>query len=65
MDIRILSLRSRRQNRAWDERDSAQPQGYGATNPIKPANAVGSIIVVRAFIIIEVGSITVPASRPY
>jgi hypothetical protein len=24
------------------ERDSAQPQGYGATNPIKPANAGGS-----------------------
>jgi len=38
------------------ECDSAQPQGYGATNPIKPANAGGSFFVVRAFIIIEVGS---------
>jgi len=26
------------------ERDSAQHQGYGATNPIKPANAGGSFL---------------------
>jgi len=26
------------------ERDSAQPQGYGPTNPIKPANAGGSFL---------------------
>src|SRR5262249_7833910 len=41
------------------ERDSAQPQEYGATNTIKPANAGGSFFVLRAFIIIKVASIAV------
>jgi len=41
------------------ERDSAKPQDYGATKPIKPANAGGSFFVVRAFMIVEVGSIAI------
>ena len=40
------------------ERDSAKPQEYGATNPIKPAKR-GAVFVVRAFIIIEFVSIAV------
>src|SRR5215470_18662358 len=61
MDVYILSLRSRRQNRAWGEAEGGTP-GIWDKRTASPRSG-RQLFVIRYFSIIEIGQWLSPASR--